>query len=62
MNAVFNSEEPSLKSTVETLINQHGLMRVLGTLLTRALRRPRAKPRTIMASDLSPHLRRDIGL
>ena len=62
MNAVFNSEEPSLKSTVETLINQHGVVRVLGTLLTRMVRRPRDKPPTIMASDLSPHLRRDIGL
>ena len=61
MNAVFNSEETTLKSAVQSLIDQHGLARVLGTLLARMLRR-RDKPRTITASELSDHLRRDIGL
>ena len=60
MNAVYNSEETSLKSAVQTLIDQHGLVRVLGTLLTRMVRRD--KTRTIMATQLSDHLRRDIGL
>ena len=60
MNAVYNYEETSLKSAVQTLIDQHGLVRVLGTLLTRMVRRD--KPRTIMATELSDHLRRDIGL
>lgn len=61
MNAVYNSDETSLKSTVESLILQYGLLRVLATLLTRRVRRT-AKPRTIMAAELSAHLRRDIGL
>ena len=61
MNAVFNSEETTLKSAVQSLIDQHGLARVLGTLLARTLRR-RDRPRTITASELSDHLRRDIGL
>lgn len=61
MNAVYNSEETTLKSAVQTLIDQHGLLRVLGTLMTRMLRRC-GKPRTIMATELSDHLRRDIGL
>lgn len=61
MNAVYNSEETTLKSAVQTLIDQHGLLRVLGTLMTRMLRRS-GKPRTIMATELSDHLRRDIGL
>lgn len=61
MNAVYNSEETTLKSAVQTLIDQHGLLRVLGTLMTRMLRRG-GKPRTIMATELSDHLRRDIGL
>lgn len=61
MNAVYNSEEITLKSAVQSLIDQHGLLRVLGTLATRMLQRS-SNPRTIMASDLSEHLRRDIGL
>ena len=61
MNAVYNSDETTLKSALQTLIDQHGLMRVLATLLTRAARR-KNRPRTTMAKDLSAHLRRDIGL
>ena len=61
MNAVYNSDPTTLKSAVQTLIDQHGLLRVLGTLLGRAVRRG-AKPRMMMASELSDHLRRDIGL
>ena len=61
MNAVYNSDPTTLKSAVQTLIDQHGLLRVLGTLLGRAVRRG-AKPRMTMASELSDHLRRDIGL
>ena len=46
---------------MESLINQHGILRVLGSLLTRVVR-SNAKPRTIQAAELSDHLRRDIGL
>lgn len=61
MNAVYNPEETTLTSALQTLIDQHGVVRVLGTVLTRAVRRG-AKPSIIMASELSPHMRRDIGL
>jgi len=61
MNAVYNSDETPLKSALQTLIDQHGLLRVLATLLIRAARR-RDRPRTTMAKDLSEHMRRDIGL
>jgi hypothetical protein len=59
MNAVLNSDQTGVKAALETLMAEHGVWPTLRAALGLAMR-PREK--RVLPHDLSPHLRRDLGL
>ncbi|HQY43048.1 MAG TPA: hypothetical protein PK450_02630 [Paracoccaceae bacterium] len=54
-----NRQPPSV--ILAKLMDEHGVLRVLGAVLKALVRRDPSK-RDLFAEDLSGHLRRDIGL
>ncbi len=61
MNAILNSEDSSLKKTLDALLNEYGALRVVGALLLRGIRR-RERIMRLAPDDLPDRLRADIGL
>ena len=59
MNTVLNSDQTGVKSALETLMAEHGVWPTLRTALGLAFRR---RERVVQPHDLTPHLRRDLGL
>lgn len=62
MNMHLLAEDRQSPSVVLShLMDEHGVLRILGALFKALLRRDRSA-RHLFAEDLSGHLRRDIGL
>lgn len=58
MTPTTHFDRSALRSTLDDIIDSHGLLPVMRTLLTRPLRRKTP----ITPLGLNDHLRRDIGL
>lgn len=59
MNASVNNDEITPSVAMRALVDQHGVWAVLRALLAAVVR---PAPEVIRLDDLSPHLRRDMGL
>ena len=59
MNALANTDKTTPSVAVTMLVDQHGLWAVLVALVATMLR-PRRE--AVQLDDLTPHLRRDMGL
>lgn len=62
MNAQIPMRVVTPRSSVERLINHYGAMPVLWATIRALLAPRRRQPRPPDISELSPHLRRDVGL
>ena len=64
MNALAKNDETTPSVAMRLLVDQHGVWAVLRGLMAALLRRGRKNParRVVGLDDLSPHLRRDMGL
>jgi len=60
MNAQINRDVPAVVAAVQALVAEFGLVRVAAALAGQALRPARRARRA--ETDLSDHVRRDIGL
>ncbi len=62
MNAVKFRPGRDIRLPMEDLIQNHGIIRVTVELIRAAFRFRKSRPPPMRATDLSDHLRRDIGL
>ena len=59
MNALVNEDNPTPAVALTLLVEQHGVWAVVRALIATVLR---PQPEVIRLDDLSPHMRRDMGL
>ena len=59
MNAIVNSDETAPSVALRLLVDQHGVWAILRALAAALLTPPRE---VVRLEDLSPHMRRDMGL
>ena len=62
MSAVNFRPARGLRALMDDMIQSYGLFPVVAALIRAAFRRKMTRPPPLRVSDLSEHLRRDIGL